>query len=77
MNGLARDPKQIGNLIQRARKSKGLTQSDLGEKAGVRQETISVLEHGASAAKIDTLLSVLSALDLELRIAPRTKSDTF
>lgn len=75
MNGLARDPKQLGNLIQRARKAKGLTQSDLGTKAGLRQETVSLIENGASSAKIDTVLSVLSALDLELRIAPRTSSE--
>ena len=73
MNGLARDPKQIGNLIHRARKQRAWTQKALGDKAGLRQETISLIENGNSATKIETILAVLAALDLELRIAPRSK----
>lgn len=73
MNALARDPKQIGNLIRRARKHQGLSQSDLGLKAGLRQETISLIENGHAAAKLETLLAVLAALDLEFRLGPRSK----
>lgn len=73
MSDLARDPRQIGNLIRRARKHRALSQGALGAKAGLRQETISLIENGNSAAKIETILAVLAALDLELRIAPRSK----
>ncbi len=73
MNPLARDPKQIGNLIRRARKKQELSQSDLGSKAGLRQETISLIENGHPAAKLETLLAILVALDLEFRIVPRSK----
>ena len=73
MNVLARDPKQIGNLIRRARKQRALSQKALGDKAGLRQETISLIENGNLAAKIETVLAVLAALDLELQIAPRSK----
>lgn len=73
MNGLARDAKQIGNLIRRARKHQVLSQKALGDKAGLRQETISLLETGNPAARIETILSVLAVLDLEFRIAPRSK----
>lgn len=73
MNDLARDPKQIGNLIRRARKQRALSQKALGDKAGLRQETISLIESGNAAAKIKTLLAVLAALDLEFRITPRSK----
>ncbi len=75
MSDLARDPKQIGNLIRRARKRQGLSQGALGAKAGLRQETVSLLENGNAAARLETILRVLSALDLELRIAPRSKGD--
>ena len=75
MSDLARDPKQIGNLIRRARKRRGLSQGALGAKAGLRQETVSLLEGGNETAKLQTILKVLSALDLELRIAPRSKGD--
>jgi len=75
MSDLARDPRQIGNLIRRARKRQGLSQGALGAKANLRQETISLIENGNSAARIETILAVLAALDLELRIAARSKGD--
>ena len=73
MSDLARNPKQIGNLIRRARKQHGLSQTQLGEKTGLRQATISLIETGNPAATLETILTVLSVLDLELRIAPRSK----
>jgi len=73
MNDPARDPKQIGTLIRRARKRYSLSQQHLGDKVGLRQETISLIENGNPAAKIETLLAVLSALDLEFQVAPRSK----
>jgi len=73
MNDLARDPKQIGNLIRRARKRRGWSQRELGDKTGLRQETISLIENGNPAARMETLLTVLAALDLEFQIAPRSR----
>jgi HTH-type transcriptional regulator/antitoxin HipB len=73
MSDLARSPKQLGNLIRRARKQRGLSQAQLGEKAGLRQATISQIETGNPATTLETLLMVLSVLDLEFRIATRSK----
>jgi len=73
MSDLARTPKQFGNTVQRARKKRGWNQTQLGERAGLRQETISLIETGNPAAKLETILAVLAALDLELRVAPRSK----
>lgn len=75
MNDLARDPRQIGNVIRRTRKQRGWSQAALGEKAGLRQESISLLENGNAAARIETVLAVLGALDLEFRITRRSKGD--
>ena len=71
---LARSPEQIGNTIRRIRKKQGMSQSELGKKAGLRQETISLLENGNPAAKLETVLAVLSALGLEFRISQRKKT---
>ncbi|HEY0294662.1 MAG TPA: helix-turn-helix domain-containing protein [Bordetella sp.] len=73
MSNLARTPQQIGALIRRNRKQLGLSQSALGERVGLRQETISLIETGNPATRLDTLLAVLAALDLELQIAARTR----
>ena len=73
MNDLARTPKQIGTIIQRARKMRDWTQSDLAERAGLRQGTISVIEKGDKPAKLGSILAVLAALDLEFRVGGRSK----
>ena len=71
---LARTPKQIGAIIQRARKKAGLNQTQLGENAGLRQETISLIETGNPATKLETILAVLSALDLEFKATRRSRA---
>jgi HTH-type transcriptional regulator/antitoxin HipB len=73
MSDLARSPRQIGNLIRRQRKKLGLSQAQLGEQVGLRQATVSLIETGNPAARIDTLLALLATLDLEFRIAPRSR----
>jgi HTH-type transcriptional regulator/antitoxin HipB len=71
---LARNPKQIGNAIRNARRKRGWSKTQLGEKAGLRQETISLIEAGNPATRTDTILSVLAVLELEFRIAPRART---
>jgi len=73
MSQLARTPKQIGNIIRRKRKILNWSQTELGSKAGVRQETISLIENGNPAAKLETILSVLATLDLEFQVDERSK----
>ncbi len=73
MTQLARSPRQIGAAIARARHQRGWTQSDLATQAGLRQATISAIETGQHPARIDSLLAVLAALDLEFRIGPRAQ----
>jgi HTH-type transcriptional regulator/antitoxin HipB len=73
MTNLARSPKHIGNLVRRTRKSRGWSQTQLGDKAGLRQETISLIEMGNPATRLDTIMAVLAALDLEFHVAPRSK----
>ena len=73
---LARDSKQIGNIIRRARKKQGLNQTQLSEKTGLRQATISQVENGRPSARIDTLLALFAALDLEFGVTPRSKDWT-
>jgi HTH-type transcriptional regulator/antitoxin HipB len=51
-----------------------MSQSELGARTGLRQGTISLIERGNAATKLETVLNVLAALDLEFRIASRSKS---
>lgn len=74
MSQLARTPGQFGEALRRARLSRGWSQTQLAQQAGLRQATISQIENGHGATRIDTLCAVLAALDLELMVAPRTRS---
>ena len=71
MQQSARTTRQIGAIIRRARRSAGMNQTELGEKVGLRQATISKLERGEPATRLSTLLDVLSALGLEIVIDRR------
>lgn len=73
MIDFARTPLQIGTIIQRARKKRNWTQGQLAERSGLRQGTISAIETGSKTTKLNSLLSILAALDLEFRIGTRTK----
>lgn len=73
MQDLARTPKQIGTLIRRTRKRLGMSQRELGDRVGLRQETISLIETGNPATRLDTMLALLAALDLEFQIAARSR----
>jgi HTH-type transcriptional regulator/antitoxin HipB len=73
MNQIARTPKQIGAIIQRQRRLKKLTQFDLAQRSGLRQEKISTIEAGRPGTRIDTICALLAALDLDITITPRSK----
>ncbi len=71
MEHLARTTKQIGAVIQNYRKKKQLSQAELGQTINLWQETISKIENGNPATRIDNICDILSALELELVIRPR------
>lgn len=57
----------------RQRKRLGLSQSVLGDRAGLRQEIISLIETGNPATRLGTILAVLAALDLEFQIGAHSR----
>lgn len=68
----ARTPEQLGAALRRRRRSLGLTQAEIGEKAGLRQATISDLERGVKGVHLKSLCDALAALGLELSIDERS-----
>ncbi len=71
MGKVIRSNNDLGAAMRLARKSMNLRQVDVAQKASVRQALVSDLENGATASKLDTVIRVLSALDLDLSIVPR------
>ncbi|HZC17718.1 MAG TPA: helix-turn-helix domain-containing protein [Caulobacteraceae bacterium] len=74
MDQITRTPTQLGATLRRYRKKSGLTQLDLGNRVSKRQATVSNIE-AVGNGTLDTLFAVLSALDLELVVRPRTKTN--
>ncbi len=52
-----------------------MRQVDLAHKASVRQALISEIENGAVNAKLNTIIKVIAALDMDLSIVPRNKAE--
>ena len=74
MEHASRTHKQLAAELRRYRKKLGLTQSELSRLIDKRQATISSLESSGSGT-LETLFAVLSALDLELMLRPRSKGE--
>jgi transcriptional regulator with XRE-family HTH domain len=55
----------LGQIVKEARKSKGWTQKQLGQEAGLGQATISALEHDDLGSRLDaqTLIRIAEALN--------------
>lgn len=61
--------KLINRIIER-RHQLGLTQKELGERAGFKQAYVARIENGGTLPRIDTLIRLALALDLELTVVP-------
>jgi HTH-type transcriptional regulator / antitoxin HipB len=72
---IARTPKQVGDAVRRRRRALRLHQKDLAGKTGLRQATISAVETGESGT-LRTLFDILTALDMEVVVRPRSKAST-
>jgi len=73
MEDFARTSKQLGAALRRRRRAQSLTQAELGDRAGLRQATISALESGAGTARLETLFDALSALGAEVSVKDRRR----
>lgn len=70
-----RSPAQLGNALSRLRKIAGSTQMEVGLRAGVKQGGVSSVEAGAIGTRLGTVFKLLAALDLELVVRRRRKTD--
>jgi len=66
---LIQKPAQLGLALKSARKAQELTQAAAAAKVGLLPKTVSALENHPGASSIESLLKLLSVLDLELSLA--------
>lgn len=68
METTTRTPQQLGQALKARRAALRLSQTAVGNKVGIKQDTVSVLEIHTPSSTIETLFKALSALGLELVI---------
>ena len=61
----------IDTLIEQ-RKEKGMTQKDLAKATKLTQSVIARLESKKATPQLDTLLKIVSALDCNIALVPRS-----
>jgi HTH-type transcriptional regulator / antitoxin HipB len=59
---------QATPLLQAARKSAGLSQTELARRLGLSQSRMSAMELDPSSVRLDQLLAMCAALHLELQV---------
>ena len=63
----------IINTIISTRKKKGLTQSDVATKTGLKQSAVTRVENMSNSPRLDTLIKILYVLGLKIEIKPIKK----
>jgi transcriptional regulator with XRE-family HTH domain len=66
---------QVADQVSEQRRARDLSQAELAELTGTTQSAIARLEAGGRPPRIDTLLRIAEALDCELivEVRPRTE----
>ncbi|MFB1071845.1 helix-turn-helix domain-containing protein [Vibrio diabolicus] len=71
---LITSPKQLGIYLRDVRRNQRRNQTKVGDIVGLKQTTISKLERDPSSSSIESLMRLLSSLDLELHIKDKAVS---
>lgn len=66
--------KQLGPILQSARKAAGLSQTELAQRLGISQSRMSAMELDPGSINVDQLLALLAALNHEVLVQPKNGS---
>jgi HTH-type transcriptional regulator / antitoxin HipB len=64
-------PAQLSEHLRSLRKSKGLTQAELGALVGLDQTRIAKIEHDPSVVSVGQLMKLLAALQVRVLLQPQ------
>jgi HTH-type transcriptional regulator/antitoxin HipB len=70
---VARTPQQLGQALRSRRAKLKLSQTDVGSRAGIKQDTVSTLEIHTPSSTVETLYKALSILGLELVVREKAQ----
>lgn len=66
---LIRSPKELALFVINQRKKQKISQAEVGKLVGLKQQTISDFELRPEGTKLNTLFSILSAVNLDIKIS--------
>jgi transcriptional regulator with XRE-family HTH domain len=64
-------PAAMRQVLMEARRQRGWSQAELGQRVGLPQMHISAIETGKVIPRFDTLLELVRVLDYDLLLVPR------
>lgn len=70
---ILRDATGVNQVLRSRRKELGLTQEELGQRAGLAAKHVSRIENGTHEPKVSTLFALVSALGLDLALGETGK----
>ena len=73
MEFIIRTPPQLGDALKARRATKKLTQQQAGSRVGLLPKTVSGLESKPERSSVESLLKLLSALDIELVLREKSR----
>ncbi len=65
----------LAEIIKDRRRQLGLSQTEASDLVGLSQKTISAFEIKPESTKLETFFKILSALNLEIHVVPKEKSN--
>lgn len=71
---LITSPKQLGIYLRDVRRTQKRNQTLVGDIVGLKQTTVSKLERDPASSSIESLMRLLSSLNLELHIEEKSIS---
>jgi HTH-type transcriptional regulator/antitoxin HipB len=71
---LIHSPKELALFVINQRKNRKLSQAEVGKRVGLKQQTISEFERRPEGTKLNTLFSILSAVNLDIQISSKDDS---
>ncbi len=66
-----KETKIIGEKIAEIRKQKGITQRELAQRLGMKQQSISRIENGENSTGIDLLTKIDNILEAKIEMVER------
>lgn len=76
MTLIVQTPAQLSAHLRSLRKSRGLTQTELGARVNLNQARIAKIERDPSLVSVGQLFQILAALGVQIQLQPRTTVPT-